>query len=81
MNFDRMHECSLWKLFPETQSHILQCPDVLPSMKTPVINNHSLNEEDIYGNSDRQVRIVKSSSETLDIKRRKKAVVPLVQCN
>ena len=36
-------------------------------MKTPVISNHSINEEDIYGNLDKQVRIVKTYSEALDI--------------
>ena len=71
MNFDRLHAdiyCSLCKLFPETQSHILQCPDVVPNMKTPVISNHSLNEADIYGNLDKQVQIVKIYSEALDIR-------------
>ena len=71
MNFDRLHAdiyCSLCKLFPETQSHILQCPDVVPNMNTPVISNHSLNEADIYGNLDKQVQIVKIYSEALDIR-------------
>ena len=71
MNFDRLHAdiyCSLCKLFPETQSHILQCPDVVTKMKTPVISNNSINDEDIYGNLDKQVRIVKIYSEALDIR-------------
>ena len=72
MNVDRLHAdiyCSLCKLFPETQAHILQCPDVVIKMKTPVISNHSINEEDIYGNLDKQVRIVKTYSEALDIRK------------
>ena len=48
--------CSSCKLFPESQSHILQCPAIIPKLK---LLSAQLSEESIYGNLDEQLKIVK----------------------
>ena len=51
--------CSSCKLFPESQSHILQCPAIIPKLNLIAVQHCKLNEESIYGNIDEQLKIVK----------------------
>ena len=71
MNFENMHTnlyCSTCKLFPETQSHLLQCPEIVKELKTVVQGNSRINEDDIYANLDKQVKIAKIYREILEIR-------------
>ena len=71
MNFENMHSnlyCSTCKLFPETQAHLLQCPEIVKEMKTIVQDNCRLNEDDIYANLDKQIKITKIYTEILEIR-------------
>ena len=46
MYFDNL--CRVCKLFPESQAHLLQCPDITPKLK--LLSNHEEIEENyIYG--------------------------------
>ena len=71
MNFENMHTnlyCSTCKLFPETQAHLLQCPEIVKELKTVVQGNSRINEDDIYASLDKQVKIAKIYREILEIR-------------
>ena len=54
----------LW--FKETQSHLLQCPELVSSLKYLDVKPSNLNENLIYGNTNQQEMIVKIFSDILD---------------
>ena len=71
MNFSNQHEnllCSTCKLFPETQAHLLQCPQIVKNMKTVVMDHSKLSEEDIYGSLENQIQITHIYEEILEIR-------------
>ena len=53
-------------LFKETQSHLLQCPQLVSSLKYLDVKPSNLNENLIYGNTNQQEMIVKIFSDILD---------------
>jgi hypothetical protein len=61
-NLENMHTnpyCSTCKLFPKTQAHLLQCPEIVKELETVLQGNSRINEDDIYDNLDKQVKIAK----------------------
>ena len=48
--------CRTCKLFPETQSHLLQCPGIVPSLKIISVNSSEVNEEMIYSGVENQLK-------------------------
>ena len=73
MNFPKISSdnlCSSCKLFPESQSHILQCPAIIPKLNLLAVQHCKLNEESIYGNIDEQLKIVKIYSMIFEERRK-----------
>ena len=60
--------CISCGLFPETQSHLLQCPQLVVGLNYPDLRTSRLNENFIYGNMAQQQMIVKIYSEVLEIR-------------
>ena len=68
-NCREMHKnpwCISCGLFKETQSHLLQCPELVSSLKYLDVKPSKLNENLIYGNTNQQEMIVKIFSDILD---------------
>ena len=62
MNFQSQYSnilCKICKLFPESQSHLLQCPEITPKLKLLNLNTSIIDENFIYGNTEKQQLIVK----------------------
>ena len=62
MNFQNQHEnflCSTCHLFPETQAHLLQCPEIVKNLQWIDTNSSRLDVNDIYSNLDKQIKIAK----------------------
>ena len=61
MNFPKISSdnlCSSCKLFPESQSHILQCPAIIPKLNLLAVQHCKLNEESNKGHIDEQLKIL-----------------------
>ena len=70
MNFSQMYSdnlCRVCKLFPESQSHLLQCPDILPKLKL-LSNTEKIEEKYIYGDIYKQLKVVKIYLKVLEIR-------------
>ena len=71
MNFGNQFSetlCRICKLFPETQSHLLQCPVTSPKMN--LVSLHSkLEEKHVFGNVDEQLSITKIYCKILDMRK------------
>ena len=74
MNFPKQYEyesklCAVCKLFPESQSHLLQCPEIAPKLKLVSLSDDIIEEKEIY-NSDvrKQHSIVRIFSNVLEIR-------------
>ena len=50
--------CEICKLFPETQSHLLQCPEIVPKLNL-ISQGSQIDENFVYGNVESQLKIVK----------------------
>ena len=61
--------CRTCKLFPETQSHLLQCPGIVPSLKIISVNSSEVNEEMIYSGVENQLKIVKIYNKIWEIRK------------
>ena len=61
--------CDLCKLYPCSQIHILQCPEIVPLTQNNTYNT-AKNPEMIYGNVDQQLIIVKVYQEYITIRER-----------
>ena len=59
--------CRICKLFPESQSHLLQCPDIIPKLKL-LSNYKEIDENYIYGDVSKQLKIVKIYTKVLEIR-------------
>ena len=71
MNFGNQFSetlCRVCKLFPETQSHLLQCPEMSPRMKL-VCSSSNFDEKLVYGNIDEQLQIIKIYCKILDMRK------------
>ena len=67
MNFPKRFAdtlCSTCKLFPESQSHVLQCPAIVPKLNLVAVQPCKLNEDNIYGSIDEQLKIAKIYSKS-----------------
>ena len=62
------HWCISCGLFPETQSHLLQCPELVNNLHNLTEKPSQLNENFVYGNLTQQETIVNIYSELLDIR-------------
>ena len=60
--------CISCGLFPETQSHLLQCPQLVIDLTYLDVKASKLNENYIYGNLKQQKMIVKIYSDILEIR-------------
>ena len=60
--------CIACGLFPETQSHLLQCPQLVIGLKYPNLKTSRLNENFIYGSIEQQQTIVKIYGDILEIR-------------
>ena len=60
--------CISCGLFPETQSHLLQCPQLVNGRKYSNLKTSRLNANFIYGNINQQQMIVKIYIEVLEIR-------------
>ena len=60
--------CTTCGLFPETQNHLLQCPELVIHLKYMNVNFSTLNEIFIYGNIHQQQMIVKIYSDIIEIR-------------
>ena len=70
-NFSNQYEnvfCSTCKLFPETQAHLLQCPEIVKNMQNLVPKASEINENDIYGSLENQIKITRIFEEVLQIR-------------
>ena len=68
-NFKNQHKdmlCISCGLFPETQSHLLQCPELVAKLSHIIGNN--ISENQIYGSVDQQEIIVKVYSDILEVR-------------
>ena len=72
MNFPNMYQdklCQTCNLFPESQSHLMQCPPITPHLKLLSLPDISVEENHIYGDETRQLQIVKLYGKVLEIRR------------
>ena len=60
--------CISCGLFPETQSHLLQCPEIVVKLKTINKKWSELNENMIYGNIEEKQLIISIYSEVLQVR-------------
>ena len=60
--------CSSCGLFPETQSHLLQCTEITPKLGYLHGKTSKLNENLVYGNINQQQMIVKIYSDILEVR-------------
>ena len=61
--------CSTCKLFPESQSHVLQCPVIVPRLKLIIDKPSQLEERYIYGNAEKQLQIIKIYSQIFEVRK------------
>ena len=69
MNYENQHSntlCQICGLFPESQAHLLQCPQIAPKLK--LVSKEVMDESFIYGNADRQLTIVKIYMQVMEIR-------------
>ena len=72
MNFPNQHQdklCKTCKLFPESQSHLPQCPEIVPRLKIVCSANTAVDESMLYSSTDNQLKIVKIYTEILEIRK------------
>ena len=70
-NFPGQHRnpwCKSCGLFQETQSHLLQCPELVKCLQYPAGRPSKLNENHVYGNIDQQKVIVQIYSDILEVR-------------
>ena len=70
-NFLGQHKnpwCTSCGLFQETQSHLLQCPELVPQLKYLSGKTSTLNENFVYGSIKQQKMIVKIFGDILEIR-------------
>ena len=60
--------CTSCKLFPETQSHLLQCPVLVQKLKYLAGKTSKLNEKYVYGNINQQEINVNIFSDLLEVR-------------
>ena len=71
LNFPGQHNdiwCRSCKLFPESQSHLLQCPMLVTKLNYLSGKTSRLNEKDIYGDTEKQKAIVQIYSDILEVR-------------
>ena len=70
-NFKNQHKdllCISCGLFEESQSHLLQCPELVSKLSYSIGNNTKIHENQIYGKLEQQESIVKVYSDILEIR-------------
>ena len=61
--------CKTCKLFPESQSHLLQCPQIFPRLRILDLQHQGIcNEKLIYNGIKNQLKIVKMYTQILEIR-------------
>ena len=71
LNFKRAHQnpwCLPCALFPESQDHILQCPELTQKLSYIKGKTSKLSGNDVYKNLDKQLVITNIYSDLLDIR-------------
>ena len=72
MNFPNQHQdklCKTCNLFPESQSHLLQCPEIVPKLKIVCSANTGVDESFLYGSIENQLKITKIYTQILEIRK------------
>ena len=75
LNFPGQHGdlwCISCGLFPESQAHLLQCPQIVTKLNYLIGKTSKLNEFDIYGDIRKQQVIVNIYSELLEVREKLK---------
>ena len=61
--------CRTCHLFPESQGHLLQCPEIVPKLKLLSLENCSVDENWMYSNINNQLKISKVYTQILEIRK------------
>ena len=73
MNFKNQHKnllCQICGLFPECQSHLLQCPQIAPKHKLNLVCEEKLPDKNqIFESIDDQLRIVKIYMQIMELRK------------
>ena len=73
MNFPNMYQdtlCQTCGLFQESQSHLLQCPQIVPQLKMVGLKRNEVDENFIYSNIDNQLKVVKIYTQIMQIRKK-----------
>ena len=65
-NLDNL--CEICKLFPETQSHLLQCPEIAPKLNLISLDT-KLDESFVYGSVENQLKISRIYCKIMDMRK------------
>ena len=71
-NFENQYKdvlCSTCRLFPETQEHLLQCPEIIKKFNVVNVKQSEVNADDIYSHIEKQIKIVKIFTFVLEIRK------------
>ena len=71
MNYKNQHSntlCQVCGQFPECQTHLLQCPQIVPKLK--LVTKEVTDESMIYGNVEKQLAIVKIYVQVMEIRKK-----------
>jgi hypothetical protein len=71
MNFGNQFNetlCRICRLFPETQSHLLQCPEIAPKLKLLCLGSQIV-EKHVFGSVDEQLKVSKIYCKILEIRK------------
>ena len=60
--------CRTCHLFPETQGHLMQCPQIVPKLKVICPLANPIEENWMYGSLENQLKITKIYTQVLDIR-------------
>ena len=62
--------CQTCGLFQESQSHLLQCPQIVPQLKMIGLKGNEVDENFIYSNIDNQLKVVKIYTQIMQIRKK-----------
>ena len=71
MNFGNQFNetlCRICCLFPETQSHLLQCPVIAPKLKLLCLGSH-IDVKQVFGSVDEQLKVSKMYCKILELRK------------
>ena len=72
VNFPKQHDdiwCQVCKLFPESQAHLLNCPEIVLELNLVSDVNEKLDEKMIYGDTHDKLKIVKIYKQIMETRK------------